>query len=115
MSISDTMIGGAAFIIERWGGPAYLFREDDGIARECIAAKVDNTPRARGLALEGAARYLIAAPLAIEPDHELDKLVVGSKLYQIVNPVKGPQPNDVSIYFDLDVVYERTFDITPYI
>lgn len=115
MSISDTMAGGAAFIIERWGGPAYLFREDDGVARECIAAKLEHNPRARSLALEGAERFLLAAPLEIEPDHELDKLVVGSKMYQIVNPVKGPQPADVPIYFDLDVVYDRTFDITPYI
>lgn len=114
MSIADEgMALRAAAHIERWGVTAYLLRDD--VARECKAAILDHTPRSRGLAMEGAERMLIAAPLDIEPDYEVDRIVFQGSIYQLVAPVKGPRPAGVAIYFDADVVYESAFDITPYI
>lgn len=103
----DGMARRAGSMIARWGKPAKLLR--GGVLRDCVAAVLDYNPRARGLALEGAERALIAAPLAIPPDHEQDKLVHGEKLYQIPTPVKGPRPGDVVVFFDADIIYERAY------
>lgn len=110
MSIADAMMAArAGVLIERWGKPAYLLR--DTVLRRCVAAVLDNNPRARGLSLEGAKRVLIKSPLTTPPDFEQDKLVHNGKLYQIPTPVKGPEPGDVSIYYDADIIYERVVSV----
>lgn len=103
----DAMASRAGAIISRYGKPAQLLR--DGVVRDCTAAILGHSPRARALQLEAAEQMLIAAPLAVEPDHELDKVVFGTKLFAIVAPVKGPRPADIAIYYDLDVVHEGTY------
>lgn len=100
----------AAAMIRDWGSAAKLVR--NGVERDCFAAVLDYNPRARGqaaLQLEGAERALIAAPLAIPPDFEQDKLAHGGKLYQIPTPVKGPRPAGVVVFYDADVIYERAY------
>lgn len=99
--------GSAGDMIARWGGPAQLLRGAD--LRPCIAAVLDYTPRGQQLILEGAERLLILAPLTIPPDHEQDKVVKAGKLYSIVQPVKGPRPADIAIYYDCLIVYEAAY------
>lgn len=114
MTIADeSMAERCLSLINSWGSTAYLLREN--VARECTAAILGNTPRSRGLAEEDAKQMLIAAPLEIEPDPEIDALWFEGNLYQFVGPIKGPKPGGIPIYFDCDVVYERVLDITPYI
>lgn len=108
MSIADAaMAGRAGAIIARWGIPAQLLRGTT--LRPCKAAILGHSPRARGLAMEGAEQVLIAAPLAIEPDHEQDFLIFKGKKYAIVSPVKGPRPGGDAIYYDADVVYNSAY------
>lgn len=92
-------------LVAEWGVPAKLVRS--GMARDCIAATLDYKPGPQGLALVDAKQVLIAAPLEIEPDHELDKFYLNGKLYDIALPVKGPRPNDIPVYFDLLVQYSQ--------
>lgn len=111
MSIANEgMAARAGSLIERWGGPAYLLRGAE--LRPCVAAFLQNTPRARGLNLEGWEQVLIAAPLDIPPDHEQDKFVtVDGRLYDFVAPIKGPRPAVTTIYFDASVVFVRDVNV----
>lgn len=90
--------------IKRWGAAAKLSRA--GILRDCIAGILDYNPTSKGLNLDDAARVRVAAPLAIPPDHELDKLIFKGAVYQITSPVKGARPGGVAYFYDLDVLYE---------
>lgn len=97
----------AGSMIGDWGLPAQLLRGSE--LRPCTAAVLDYIPRGKQLILEGAERCLIAAPLAIPPNHELDKLVKSGKLYNIVDPAKGPRPADIAVYYDLLIIYDRAY------
>jgi hypothetical protein len=104
--------GRAGELIARWGKPAKLLRIEGGQLRDCIAAKLEFSPRERGLIMEGAERVLIAANgLTIAPDHQLDMFInlITSKQYRIVQPVKGPRPGDVAIFYDLSIVYDAPY------
>lgn len=94
----------AAAGIKRWGAPAKLSR--NGVLRDCIAGVLDFNPTSKGLNLDGVARMRVAAPLAIPPDHEHDKLIFKGAVYQIPNPVKGARPGGVPYFYDFDVLYE---------
>lgn len=108
MSIADAnMARRAGAIIKRWGTPAKLLR---GTAlRDCTAAILGNSPRARALAMEEALQVLIAAPLTTVPDHEQDHLILDGKKYAIVAPVKGPRPGGQNVFYDCDVVYQSAY------
>lgn len=94
----------AAAMIKRWGIAAKLSR--NGTLRDCVAATLDFTPAGKGLNLDEVSRFLVAAPLAVPPDHELDKLVFNGSVYQLTAPVKGPRPGGVPYYYDITVLYE---------
>lgn len=108
----DVMAARAADHIARWGGPAKLLRNGTTL-RDCTAAFLDYNPRGEGLGLREAARLLIAAPLAIPPDHEVDEVILteGGRTarYAIVAPVKGPRPGGIAVYFDCDIVYRAAY------
>lgn len=101
------MAARAKVLLARWGRDAHLLRGVE--LRPCIAAFLEFNPREQGLALEGARRVYVGAPLDVAPDHELDKLVFNGELYSIVAPVKGPRPAGTPILFDLIVLYEGTY------
>lgn len=108
MTIADeAMAGRCAAMIARWGRPAQLLRGTE--LRDCVAAVLDYTPHAAQMALEGSKQALLAAPLAVEPDHEKDELIFNGKKYAIVAPVKGPRPADIPIYYDLSVIYRSAY------
>lgn len=108
MSIADeTMAARAASMIARWGKPAKLLR--GGVLRDCVVARLEYNPRAKGLELEGAERALIAAPLDVPPDHEQDHLIMNGREYSIPLPVKGPRPGDVVIYYDAVILDENSY------
>jgi hypothetical protein len=102
------MAARAASMIERWGGPAQLLRNGTTL-RDCTAAVLDFTPHGEGLGLRGTKRALIAAPLAIPPDHEQDELIHNGERYAIVQPVKGPRPAVSVIYYDAELAYRATY------
>lgn len=113
MTIADAgMAARAGALIARWGAPGYLLRGTT--LRTCVTAVLDHNPRRRGEELEVSERVLLAAPLTIPPEHDRDKLIMGTsgnwKLYQITEPVKGPRPGQVVIYYEVSVAEER--DIT---
>lgn len=114
MTIADEgMAARAGALIARWGAPGYLLRGN--ALRDCTTAVLDHKPRARGQELEVGDRVLLAAPLDVPPDHERDKLIMGKegdwRLYQIMEPVTGPRPGQIVIYFEVYAVEERTVEL----
>ena len=77
------------------------------VERTCYVAVLDYTPREQSLRLEYSRRALISViGLAIPPDHELDKLVVGGEVFRLTKPPEGPRPGGVPIFHDCEVQYE---------
>jgi hypothetical protein len=90
--------------LKRWGGSGFLVRA--GIKRACWIGRAEYTPRERGLYIDGAERFYIAAyGLAIAPDFELDEIEFKSKRYKINLPPTGPRPDGLVIYYDCNVLY----------
>lgn len=90
--------------IERFGSPGKLRRA--GVDRDCKVAILEYGPRESQLRLEGYERALIAAPLAVPPDHEADLLVANGNVYRIVLPIRGPRPGGHAIYYEAQVLYD---------
>lgn len=94
----------AASMIKRRGVASKLSR--NGVLRDCVAAMLEFSPSGKGLNLDEVSRFLVAAPLAIPPDHERDKLIFNGAVYQLTAPVRGPRPAGIPYYYDLTTVYE---------
>jgi hypothetical protein len=104
MTIANaSMAARAAAMIKRWGRPAALRR--NGSDRDIIAGTLDFSPRANRENLDGAQRVIVAAPVSPAPDHELDQLVMDGNVFNIIEPVKGPRPANIAMFYDLAVVY----------
>jgi len=102
-------------LIARFGGglgKGKLRRE--GIPdRPCSCVIIEYSPNEKGLVLDGSRRALVSrfdpvtkAPLALPPNHELDKLVFAGEVMRIVKPDTGPRPNGEPVYHDLEVTYD---------
>lgn len=86
-------------MIQRWGGIGYLVR--DGVQRVATMARIEYTPRERGLFGDKASRIRISViGLAVMPDFELDTILYKGEAYNILTPVEGPRVTDVFIYYD---------------
>lgn len=92
--------------IERFGSPGKLRSIADGSERDCKVAILEYGPRESQLRLEGYERALIAAPLAVPPNHETDLLVANGNVYRIVLPIRGPRPGGHAIYYEAQVLYD---------
>jgi len=93
--------------IRYWGGReatrARLVR--DGQQRVCVAARLEYTPRERGLFEDGSSRILIAGnSVTIPPDNELDLLLFAGKHYRIMQVTGYRQGDDTVLYYDCNVV-----------
>lgn len=91
----------AADHIRRWNGgtQGYLLR--NGARRSAIMGIAEYTPKERMLYLDKSTRFYIAAyKLLIEPDHEQDQIEFAGKLYNIVEPVRGPRPGGFAIVYE---------------
>lgn len=99
--------------LRRFGGlaadQALLIR--GAVTRRCRAARLEYTPRERGLFLDGASRILISA-LSLElqgsapPHHEFDQIFYAGGLYNIVQPIQGPRQDDPTCLFhDCSVMF----------
>jgi len=92
------------------GGAGKLRRS--GVDRDCVCSIVEFKPYERGLVVEGARRALISvldpngAALTTPPNAELDKLVFGGEVLQIIPPIGGPRPAGTIVYYDAQVLYE---------
>lgn len=89
-------------LIKRWGGLGYLIRE--GVKRPAYMARLDYTPRERGLFQDGAERMFVSADVTTGPDHEHDQIEFNGRTYRIVEPVKGPRPNGLVIFYDCSIM-----------
>lgn len=94
--------------LRKWGGRealrARLVR--DGAERRCVAARLEYTPKERGLFLDGSSRILIAGDSVTEPPHhEHDIILFAGEYYRMPVPVVGyRQGNDTVLYYDCNVV-----------
>ena len=97
--------------IKRWGGAqgskAKLVRA--GVQRACVAARLEFTPRERGLYEDGVSKFYVAAlGLAVAPDNEQDEFLFDGKLYRIIQPVSGIRQSDAeTLFYELIVVFSR--------
>lgn len=90
-------------MIQRWGGIGYLVRA--GVQRAATMARMEYTPKERGLFQDKGARMRVSViGLATPPNHELDTILYLGAHYNIVLPVSGPRVTDVFIYYDCDAV-----------
>jgi hypothetical protein len=89
-------------LIKRWGGRGYIIRE--GVKRPAYMARLDYTPRERGLYQDGAERMYVSGLTPVGPDMEKDMLEFNGKTYRIVLPVTGPRPNGLIIYYDCSIM-----------
>lgn len=85
----------------------------NGVDRKCTCVIIEFKPSERGLVTEGAKRALISRfdpdtgqPLALVPDPQLDLLVFAGDVHRIVAPDRGPRPNGVAVYHDMEVLYD---------
>jgi hypothetical protein len=102
-------------LIARFGGGSGLgtLRRDGIDDRVVSCVLTEYTPHEKELRLEGSRRALVSrfdpdtgAPLALPPNHELDKLVFAGEVLRIVSPDTGIRPNGTPIFHDLEVVYD---------
>jgi hypothetical protein len=89
-------------LIKRWGGKGFIIR--NGVKRPAYMARLDYTPRERGLFQDGAERMFVSGLTAVGPDHEQDELEFNGKTYKIVEPVKGPRPDGLIIFYDCSIM-----------
>lgn len=97
--------------IRRFGGAsattAKLVRND--VKRSCVAARLEYTPRERGLYEDKSSRILISALSVSEvdaPDNELDMIEYGGDLYRILRPVEGfRQGAGTILFYDCNVMW----------
>jgi hypothetical protein len=96
-------------MIQRWGGVGYLIR--DGEQRVATMARMEYTPRERGLFGDKASRIRISAiGLAVMPDFELDTISYEGETYNIVTPVEGPRVTGLFIYYDCNAMQTDATD-----
>lgn len=94
--------------IRRWGGVeatrARLVRA--GVQRACVAARLEYSPKERGLFLDGSSRILIAGnSVAVAPDHDQDLILFAGSYYRMpVPPVGFRQGDDTVLFYDCNVV-----------
>lgn len=99
-------------LITRFGQPTPAKLRRAGVDRDCTAVLIDYRSNERGLRLEGARRLLISTynPTTrtdlVPPDHELDMVVFNNELLRIVKPDEGLRPGGITIFHDLEVVYD---------
>lgn len=106
--MSDALIAGrqasAHRMIQRWGGIGYLVR--GGEQRACTMARMEYTPRERGLFGDKASRIRISViGLAVAPDYEQDTILYKGEEYNILTPVEGPRVTGVFIYYDCNCMF----------
>lgn len=90
--------------IKRWGGVGYLVR--NGVKRPATMAILEFSPRERDLVEEGIERIRVSAVgLTVTPDKELDTVEFKGRTYNINDPVEGPRPNGIVIFYDLHVIF----------
>jgi hypothetical protein len=91
-------------MIQRWGGIGYLIR--DGVQRAATMARMEYTPRERGLFGDKASRIRISAiGLAVAPHHELDTILYEGEEYKILDEVTGPRVTNVFVYYDCNSMF----------
>jgi hypothetical protein len=106
--MSDALIAGrkasAHRMIQRWGGIGYLIR--GGVQRAATMARMEYTPKERGLYGDKASRIRISTiGLATPPDHEQDTILYKGELYNILTPVEGPRVTNDFIYYDCNSMF----------
>lgn len=94
--------------IRRWGGAAATSARlvrDDG-SRSCVAARLEYSPRERGLFLDNSSRILIAGDsVAVPPDHDMDIVLYAGQHYRILSKPTGFRQGDGTVlYYDCNVV-----------
>jgi hypothetical protein len=91
-------------MIQRWGGIGYLVR--GGVQRAATMARMEYSPKERGLYLDGSSRLRISViGLATPPDHEQDQIIYKGETYNIILPVEGPRVTGVFIFYDCNSMY----------
>jgi hypothetical protein len=108
--MSDALINGrkasAHRMIQRWGGIGYLVRS--GVQRVATMARMEYTPKERGLFGDKASKIRISAiGLAVAPDHEQDTIIYKGEEYNILLPVEGPRVTGVFVYYDCNVMFTQ--------
>jgi hypothetical protein len=90
--------------IKRWGGTGYLVRS--GVKRPATMAILEFSPRDRGLIEEGVERIRMSSVgVTVPADKELDTVEFKGRRYNIQEPVEGPRPNGIVIFYDLHVIF----------
>lgn len=93
-------------MIKRWGGIGYLVRA--GVQRAATMARMEYSPRERGLYLDKSSRIRISAiGLATPPDHEQDMILYMGEEYKIILPVEGPRVTGVFVYYDCNSMFTQ--------
>lgn len=93
--------------LRRWNGgkPGFLVRA--GVRRAAVIARGEYSPRERQLYLDGREKLMIAAyQLAVPPDHELDQIIFNSRLYRIIEPVKGARPDGTVMLYECACLFD---------
>lgn len=91
-------------MIQRWGGIGYLIR--NGVKRVATMARMEYSPRERGLYLDRSSRIRISAiGLAVAPDHEQDTIQYQGEAYKIILPVEGPRVTGVFVFYDCNSMF----------
>lgn len=106
--MSDQLIAGrqaaAHRMIQRWGGIGYLIR--GSVQRAATMARMEYTPRERGLYADKSSRIRVSAiGLVLPPDHEQDRILYKGEEYNILMPVEGPRVTGVFIYYDCNAMF----------
>jgi hypothetical protein len=110
--MSDALIAGrqasAHRMIQRWGGVGYLVRS--GVQRVATMARMEYTPRERGLYGDKASKIRISTiGLATAPDHELDTIIYKGEEYNIILPVEGPRVTGVFVFYDCPAMFTQNY------
>lgn len=108
--MSDALIAGrqaaAHRMIQRWGGIGYLIRGTDRVQRAATMARMEYSPKERGLYGDKASRIRVSViGLAVPPDHEQDTILYEGEEFNILTPVEGPRVTGVFIYYDCNSMF----------
>lgn len=111
--MSDALIAGrkasAHRMIQRWGGIGYIVR--GGVQRAATMARMEYTPRERGLYEDKASRIRVSTiGLAVAPDHEQDTILYKGESYNIITPVEGPRVTGEFVYYDCNCMFTQPDD-----
>jgi hypothetical protein len=91
-------------MIQRWGGIGYLVRAN--VQRAATMARLDYTPKERGLFLDGSSRIRISViGLVTPPDFEQDTIIYKGELYKIMMPADGPRATNEFVFYDCNVMF----------